>query len=116
MNVRTVLLTLVVTLFSGTLLAGGGHHHGYGHSHGPVTRIDAEHRAVKMLTRFVNQEKLELSWLDAQVIKTERRIFNGRPEWVTSFTNKKIEDPEQRTLYIFMTLTGEYVATNYTGE
>jgi hypothetical protein len=43
-------------------------------------------------------------------------VFKGNPEWVAVFVNDEITDPDKRTLYIYLTLGGDYIAANYTGE
>jgi hypothetical protein len=35
---------------------------------------------------------------------------------VAVFVNDKITDPAKQKLYVFMTLGGDYLAANYTGE
>ena len=41
---------------------------------------------------------------------------NRKKEWVVVFTNEKVKDPKEKMLYIFLTLDGQYIAANYTGD
>jgi hypothetical protein len=43
-------------------------------------------------------------------------MFNGEPEWVAVFVNDKITDTEKRKFYVFLTLGGDYIAANFTGN
>ncbi len=37
-------------------------------------------------------------------------------EWLVIFNNENITDEEKQTLYVFLTISGEYIAVNYTGK
>lgn len=60
--------------------------------------------------------KLIISWKDTAVAKTEKKKFGKQLEWVVSFNNKSIKEADKQTLYIFLSLGGEYLAANYTGK
>jgi len=114
MNIQSVILTFVLTLFSSVTLAGEGHDHGAPLE--PVTQQRAEQIASRVVSTLVSNGVIENSWENIKVYKSEQKIFDGGPEWVVSYTNQAVSDPEKRTLYIFMTLAGEYLAANYTGN
>ena len=114
MNIQAIILTFVLSLFSSVTLAGSGHDHG--HSHEPVNQQQAEQTASQVLATFVGKGVLEKSWGDIKVDKAEQKQFGDNLEWVVSYKNETASDPDKRTLYIFMTLAGEYLAANYTGE
>ena len=57
--------------------------------------------------------------------KTDRKIlalganqktFSNEVEWVVTFKNDKVSDATKQTLYLFFTLDGSYIATNFTGQ
>ena len=114
MRIQAILLSLVLSFFSAATLAGG--EHGDGHSHDPVTQLQAEEAAIKNVARLVKKGKIDKSWQTIGVAKSEKKKFGKNMEWVVSFNNKNISDPEKQTLYIFLSLTGNYIAANYTGK
>lgn len=110
MNIRSITLTLVLILFTGVVSAGTGH------SHDPVDQQQAEQVASKVVLTLVERGVIEKSWGAIEVAKTEQKVFGGHPEWVVSYRNDAVSDPSKRTLYIFLTIAGEYLAANYTGQ
>ena len=116
MKLKTLLLSLSLGLFSMTAIAGGGHDHGHGHAHEPVSQATANSNALKIIASFIKQKTLDNSWTDTTVNSSEKKSFNGRQEWVVSFVNKKVTDAKKGKLYVFLTLSGDYIAANYTGK
>ncbi|MDH3979042.1 MAG: DUF6488 family protein [Gammaproteobacteria bacterium] len=114
MQLKILLLGLFLSLCSATAMAGSGHDHG--HSHEPVNQETAETNATKIIAVLVKKEKLQESWASTTASSVEKRVFKGTPEWVAVFVNDKITDPAKQKLYIFMTLGGDYLAANFTGE
>lgn len=116
MKIKTLLISLTLSLFSMVVMAGGSHGHGHGHSHEPVNQTTANSNATKIIASFIKKKSLDKSWEGTTVNSSEKKKFNGRQEWVVSFVNGKVTDAEKRKLYIFLTLSGEYIAANYTGK
>ncbi len=116
MNLKTFLFALIIATGATTAIAGSGHDHGHGHAHEPVTQEQAEQSASRVITTLVSKGVIDSSWDGSPVVKTEQKTFKGSPEWVVSYQNDAIDDPEKRTLYIFLTPDGQYIAANYTGE
>lgn len=116
MKLKKLLLSLTLALFSMAAIAGGGHEHGHGHSHEPVNQITANSKATKIVASFIKQKILDNSWAGTAVNSSEKKTFNGKQEWVVSFANEKVTDVKKRKLYIFLTLSGDYIAANYTGK
>ena len=110
MSIRSFILISVLILFSGAAAAGTGH------SHDPVTQQQAEQVATQILSTLIKQGVIEESWRDTAVQMSEQKVFDGSTEWVVSYKNDAVSDPSKRTLYIFLTLTGDYIAANYTGQ
>ena len=94
--------------------AGSGHDHG--HAHEPITKAEAEEIAIMSVTKLVEKNSIDRSWALVTVHKSEQKEFGGQKEWVVIFMNKQISDQEKQTLYVFLTLGGEYLAANYTGS
>lgn len=116
MRLKTLLLSLTFGLFSMAAIAGGGHNHGHGHSHEPVNQATANLKATKIIANFIKQKTIDKIWASTTVSSSEKIMFNGKQEWVVSFENEKVTDAKKRKLYIFLTLSGDYIAANYTGK
>jgi hypothetical protein len=116
MQLKTLLLGLLLSMSSATAMAGSGHDHGHSHSHEPVNQATATTNATEIVVALVKRNKLDESWASITPSSVEKKVFNGDPEWVVVFVNDKIADTEKRKLYVFLTLGGDYIAANYTGE
>ena len=114
MQLKTLIFGFLLSLFSVIAMAGSGHDHS--HSHEPIDQNQAELTALKNLTRLVEKGKLDKSWASIKPSKIEKKTFSGHPEWVAVFTNDNITEPKKRTLYIFLSISGDYLAANYTGN
>lgn len=114
MQLRTLLLAFALGLFSMTALAGSGHDHG--HSHAPVDRSTAEINATKIVVVLTERNKLDKSWASITASSVDKKVFKGNQEWVAVFVNDKITDTDKQKLYVFLTLGGDYIAANFTGE
>lgn len=116
MKIQAFIFSFVLTLFSCASIAGSDHDHGHGHSHEPVSQQQAEQVAGQVLSTLVDKEVIDSSWKNIETGKSEKKEFGGNLEWVVSYKNEAVSDPGKQTLYIFLTLSGEYLAANYTGE
>ncbi|NOZ55022.1 MAG: hypothetical protein GXP08_18100 [Gammaproteobacteria bacterium] len=114
MQIQTIIFALILSFFSLTAIAGTDHDHS--HSHTPVSQSQAEATAIKNVIRLADNGKIDKSWKSIKVMKTEQKTFNEHLEWVVVFENKTLNDPAKQTLYVFLTLGGEYLAANYTGK
>lgn len=115
--IRVPLLVLMF-LFDQTALAGSGtgHSHDHGHHHGPIISEQAVKKATKHVQKLVKKGKLDASWSEVASKSVEEKSYGHGPEWVVTFENKAIEDPEKQTLYVFYTINGKYLASNFTGQ
>lgn len=68
--------------------------------------------AVEML---VKAEKIESSWTNAKVERVEKKQFKKASEWVVSLIDEKQPEGKKKR-YIFITLKGNLVGSNLTGE
>ena len=116
MQLKTLLLGLFLSLCSATLMAGSGHDHGHSHSHAPVNQATATTNATEIVAALVKRNKLDKSWASITPSSVEKKVFKGDPEWVAVFVNDKITDADKQKLYVFLTLGGDYIAANFTGE
>lgn len=114
MRIHAIIFSLMLGLFSLGALAGAGHDHGPPRD--PVSQAKAEAIAMENLAKLVTGGKLDPSWKAVSVAKAEQKNFGGHMEWVVSFKNTAISDPAKQTLYVFLTISGEYLAANFTGN
>ena len=99
-------------------MAGKGHEHGPDGSHmsGPITSETATKRASKHVKTLVEKGKLDKSWAVVNATGATQKDFGMGPEWVVSFKNAQESDPAKQTLYVFYTVNGAYIASNFTGK
>jgi hypothetical protein len=110
---------LVATFLCATpAMAGGGHEHGPdgSHSHGPISGDAAIKQAEKQVQTLVERGKLEKSWTEVKSTGTTQKDFGDGPEWIVAFKNAKVSDATKQTLYVFYTLNGAYIGSNFTGN
>ena len=113
---RRIIICLVVLLaFSVT-----GAYAGSGHSHSPktdeITESQASEQAAKIVSDIVKKGKLDASWTQAQPAAVQKKTFKNGPEWVITFNNTREKDPQKQTLYVFLSLYGDYLGANHTGS
>ena len=115
-NISTVLLVSSL-LFTSPVMAGAGHAHGSGgHSHGPISSEAVLKKANTKVTFLAASGKLDKSWADSKAIGASQKTFSHETEWVVTFKNDKVSDTSKQTLYMFFSLDGGYIATNFTGK
>ncbi len=113
---RTLIIALLVLFTAAALPAAHAGPSGKAHSH--ATNIDeAEARvdAAAVVDRLVAKEKLDPSWKGLKADQAAKKTYEKGPEWVVTFQNPAAEEGK-RTLYVFLTLKGDYVAANFTGK
>jgi len=110
----TLVLSSLFFISPTTVMAGTGHSHGPAKA--PVNQEVAEQNAGKVIISLVERSKIEKSWSSIKASSVEQKIYQGKPEWVAIYDNKKIADTSKQKLYVFLTPAGEYIAINYTGN
>ncbi len=116
MKTIITLLAIFTLGFGAPVMAGAGHDHGHSHAHTPVNQETAQKNAGKVISSLVEREKIDKSWAQVKARSVEKKVVNGQTEWLTIFFNEKIANPEEQTLYVFLTIGGEYIAVNYSGK
>jgi len=103
-------------LFTAPAFAGAGHEHGHGHSHEPATAEVVKTKAMKKVKFLAETKKIDPSWVAITAHGAEKKQFSKGVEWVVSFKNETLSDASKRTLYLFYSLNGHYIAANYSGK
>lgn len=115
-NISTALFVSSL-LFASPVMAGTGHDHDNGgHSHGPISSEGVIKKATGKVKSLIESGKLDKSWADSKTIGASQKTFSNETEWVVTFKNDKASDATKQTLYLFFTLDGGYIATNFTGK
>jgi len=113
-------LVLASLFFSPPILAGANHDHGHDHGHNhaseTINQETAKQKAKDVVTSLIDKNKVDPSWSSIAANSAEKKQFDGRTEWVVIFSNQNITDSKKQKLYIFLTLNGEYIAANHTGN
>ena len=110
-----VILLTAATLLATSAFAGPGS----GHSHGPakpVTEIQAIYKAEVAVFEIVQKGKLDASWSEVEATEAQKKKFKSGQEWVVTFNNPSEPDPEKKTLYVFLSLDGQYRGANFSGS
>ena len=92
---------------------------GSGHSHGPVTPVtekQAIKNAVDVVAAIVQKGKLDASWAEVKPTEAKKEKLKYGQEWIVTFNNPKIADQEKKTLYVFLSLDGQYLGANFSGS
>lgn len=115
-NISTVLLVSSL-LFISPVMAGSGHDHASGsHSHGPVSSEVVVKKAGDKVKSLAESGKIDQSWADTKAVGASQKTLGNESEWVVTFNNAKVSDPAKQTLYLFFSLDGIYIASNFTGK
>ena len=110
---RFILCLLTVLALSVTSAYAGGNH-----SHGPVEPIkkaQALTYASNIVAAIAEKGELDASWADVKPTEAINKNLSG-PKWVVSFNNPKVVDQEKKTLYVFLSLDGQYLGANFSGS
>ena len=112
-------LLLILSLSFSTLVFAHGDH---GHSDAPapmgkaVTKKRLPSISKVYIMNYVQRGALEKTWNDAKHVKSEKKKFQGKEEWIVSFKNEKSKDKKKQVLYVFLRLDGKLIAANFTGK
>lgn len=117
MKIRLATIIGLLAIISVSAWAGEGHSHGPGgHSHSHVAPIGEDKvkvRAQEEIARLIKKGKLEDSWEKAELVSSEKKAFKGKEEWLVTYKN---EVSEKKSLFIFLSLSGKFIAANHTGK
>ncbi len=115
-NISSALLVSSLLLTS-PVMAGSGHDHGKGgHTHGPISSEGVIKKATKQVKSLAERGKLDKNWAGIKAEGATQKTYSNETEWVVTFKDDKVSEPEKQTLYIFFTLDGSYIAANFTGK
>ncbi len=88
------------------------------HFHGstPASEKVAVDCAAQRKASLVSGGKLDKSWEAVKVEKIEQIDGKKGKEWKVSFKNAAVTAADKSTLYVFLSLPGNYIASNFSGK
>lgn len=101
--------------FAPAAFAGGGSNCHF-HGNAPAKESVVAGCAKEQVNALVANGKIEKSWKSAPLEKAETVEGKSMKEWKLTFKNPDAADANKKTLYVFFTLTGNFIAANFTGR
>lgn len=88
------------------------------HFHGnePASETAVNQCATQRRDSLVKTGKLDPSWQAIKAAKPEQVDGPKAKEWKVVFQNPAVTDASKKTLYMFFSLPGNFIAANYTGQ
>jgi hypothetical protein len=92
--------------------SGGCHFHG----NAPVKESILTGCATAQKDALVSSGKIDAGWKGIKIDKAETVDGKSMKEWKFTFKNPGEKDSAKQTLYMFYTLSGNFIAANFTGK
>jgi len=112
--IAILLVTLLLSVVPVIAVSGTGHDHG--HSHEAISVTEAKINATQRVKHLVDTKKIDTTWEGIEPSSIKQEDYGHGPEWVIIFKNDKVKDISKKTLYLFLTQDGNYLAANYDGS
>ncbi len=111
----SAVLTLATLLWAPAAFASPG---GSCHFHGnkPASEATVSGCAAQRKDALVKGGKLDASWSVVKQEKIEQVEGKKGKEWKVTFKDAAARDKAKETLYMFFTPTGNFIASNFTGQ
>lgn len=115
---KALFILFFLFLLPALILAHPGHNNPWVKEGREMRKDEAITYCKELVGKLVDEGKLDKSWRKASVKKAEKQTFGETEhlEWVIIFYNKSEPNPEHHSLYFFLSLYGEVVGANFTGE
>ena len=112
-----IFAALTLTTFFWTTAAfatpGGSCHF---HGNKPAAEATVTGCAAQRKEALLKSGKLDASWSAVKQDKIESVAGKKGQEWKVSFKDTTAKDKTKETLYMFFTLQGNFIASNFTGQ
>jgi len=118
MKKLTLLFSLLLASSPGAF-AGGGHSHNADGSHSIPSKVDnkaAVKISMQVIKSLIKAKKISGNWGTAKQTSISQKRFSGNLEWVIVYNNSLEKNSRKQNFYVFLSLTGEYLGSNFTGE
>ena len=111
-SIAAVLAALSFSPLASADDAGNCHFHG----NTPAKEAVVVGCAKQRIDVLVAKAKLESSWKSVPLDKALVVEGKNKKEWKLTFINPQATDANKKTLYLFYTLSGNFIAANFTGQ
>ena len=111
-SIATLIATLAVAPAAFASGGGGCHFHG----NAPIKESILVGCATEYKNGLASNGKIDASWKGVKLDKAETVEGKNRKEWKFTFKNPTEKDTSKQSLYMFYTLTGNFIAANFTGK
>jgi hypothetical protein len=110
------LFSLAVALAAPGYAFAGGDGECHFHGNKPAAEATVKQCAGKLKDNLVSSGKIDKSW--QAVAQDKMEVVEGKKgkEWKVTFKDSEAKDKSKETLYLFYTLTGNFIAANFTGK
>ena len=114
-KIAMALATFAALAGTGSAMASEG---GSCHFHGntPASEKVVIDCASQRKASLVSGGKIDKSWDAVKVDKVEQIDGKKGKEWKVSFKNAAVTEADKSTLYVFLSLPGNYIASNFSGK
>ena len=114
-KIAMALATFTALAGTGSAMAseGGGCHF---HGSTPASEKVVVDCASQRKASLVSSGKLDKSWEAVKVEKVEQIDGKKGKEWKVRFKNAAVTEANKSTLYVFLSLPGNYIASNFSGK
>jgi hypothetical protein len=93
------------------------HPEGHGPINIPVSKEIASQLALSEVIRLSMEGKIDQSWRNnANQQSADLRELDGARQWIVIFQNPGEFEASKRTLYVFLSEYGDYIAANFSGK
>ena len=111
--ISMAIVTLSALAATSANAGGGGNCHFHGHA--PVKEAVIVGCASERKAALADNGKIDASWKSISLDKVETVEEKKMKELKHSFKNPAEKDASKQTLYMFYSLTGNFIAANFTG-
>jgi len=108
-KLKTIFFSLFLMVTANVAMAGAGH------SHGPITQEMAVERAERVASALVDRGIIPVTWKNRELQSVSKVRRNGGQAWQARF-DATSEKSKEKSLYLFMSLGGNFMDANYTGK
>lgn len=116
MKIFVSIAALTVSFFAAPSAFAGAGNGCHFHGHAPVKEVLVVGCASDYKDSLASKGKIDASWKSIKLDKAETVEGKSMKEWKLTFKNPAEKDATKQTLYMFYTLTGNFIAANFTGK
>ena len=108
--------SMVATLAFAPAAFAGGDSGCHFHGHAPIKESILTGCANAQKDALISNGKIDASWKPVALDKAETIEGKRMKEWKFTFKNPAEKDTSKQVLYMFYTLTGNFIGANFTGK